>query len=347
MTVEMAPEFFVGREEKLALIGDLLAAPWGSRRVLLVHGLGGVGKTRLLQEIYRRREEYTRTLGDAFLFTNVFDFDEVSLRLALNWEQRLVEELGQGWFREYLTARDTYIRFELLGADPDLLREQRRRKDRFFIESYNRLAKEKRILLLFDTLETVQGTELWRHLLDIADGLENTVMVLAGRKLDEVRPELENRWNTEVVHFIELQPFSESEVADYFASTDVGAEVEPEMREKLYLLTGGHPILIALAIEWLRRDMPINDITARPLAELKAFSKEELARRREKFEAILVNKILELTPIDQAILRMAHVYLRFDDRILKYLLWLSDKETASLSHELRAFPFVKPRPQGA
>jgi len=345
--MEMAPEFFVGREKQLALVGDLLGAPWGSRRVLLIHGPGGIGKTRLLQEIRKRQEEYVRLPGGPFVFTEILDFDDISLRLTLNLGQRIVEDLGREWFRDYLTARDTYARFQFLEADPETLRAQLQRADRLFLEGYNRLAEQKRIVLLCDTVEAVQGTDVWRYLLGLVDQLNNTVLILAGRKLDEIRPELESQWGKEVLYFEALPPFVEEEAADYFAHTDVGAGLDPEMREKLYLLTAGHPILIALAIEWLRRDMPLDDITSRPLAELQALDEQTLQQKRGEFEAVLVNKILELTPVDQAILRMAHVYLRFDDKILQYLLGLSEAETQKLSVELRAFPFVKPRPQGA
>ena len=78
---KMAPEFFIGREKELGLVEDLLTAPWGSRQALLVHGLGGVGKTRLLREIYRRRDEYAQRLEKPLLFTRIIDFDDVSVRL--------------------------------------------------------------------------------------------------------------------------------------------------------------------------------------------------------------------------------------------------------------------------
>ena len=344
---EMTTEFFVGREEQLALVGDLLGAPWGSRRVLLVHGAGGIGKTRLLQEIRRRQDEYARLPGGPFVFTEILDFDDIFLRLPLNLGGRIAEELGKEWFRDYLAARDTYSRFWFLEADAETLLALRRRGDQLFLEGHNRLAEQKRIVLLCDTMEAVQGTDVWRYLLSMADHLNNIVLILAGRKLKEARSELEDRWGEEVVHFEEIPPFAEEETADYFAHTDVGAGVDTEMRDKLYLLTAGHPILIALAIEWLRRDMPLNDVTSRPLAELQALDEQTLKHKREEFEAILVNKILELTLLDQAILRMAHVYLRFDDEILQYLLGLSETETRDLSVELRAFPFVKPRPQTA
>ena len=344
---EMMPEFFVGREGQLALVGDLLGAPWGTRRVLLVHGPGGIGKTQLLQEIRKRREEYTRLPGGPFVLTEIIDFDDISLRLTLNVGQRIVEELGKEWFGDYLTARDTYVRFQFLEADPETLRAQLQRADRLFLECYNQLAEQKRILLLCDTVEGIQGTDVWRYLLGMAGQLNNTVLILAGRRLDEARSELEGLWGKKVVHFEELSPFAEEEAADYFARTDVGVGLDPEMRDKLYLLTAGHPILIALVIEWLRRDMPLDDITSRPLAELQALDEQTLKHKQEEFEAILVNKILELTIVDQALLRMAHVYLRFDDGILQYLLGLSEAETREMSVELRDFPFVKPRPREA
>lgn len=341
---KMAPEFFIGREEELSLVEDLLTASWGSRQVLLIHGPGGVGKTRLLREIHRRREEYAQRLEKPLLFTRIIDFDDVSVRLPWSFGQRLVAELGRKQFGEYLDAQKVYVQYQLLGVSSDLLREQDQRGRREFIRGYNRVAERKRSCLLFDTTEKVQDTELWRYLQEAIEEMKNTVLVMAGRELDEIKSDLEHLLGQEAVHFRPLSPFDESEARDYFLHTDVGVEIEPEMREKLYLLSGGHPIFIALAVEWLRRDMPIDHITTRPLAELQALDEERLAQAREEFEIILVNKILDLTPIDQAVLRMAHVYLRFDDKILQYLLELSDGEMVSLSRALHDFPFIRPRP---
>ena len=342
--IEMAPEFFIGREKELGLVEDLLTAPWDSRQVLLVHGPGGVGKTRLLREIHQRRQEYAQRLVKPLLFTRIIDFDDVSVRLPWSFGQRLVAELGREQFREYLDAQEVYVQYQLLGVSSDLLREQDQRGRREFIRGYNQVAEKKRICLLFDTTEKVQDTELWHYLQEAIEEMKNTVLVMASRELDEIQADLKRLLGQEAVHFCPLSPFDESEALDYFRHTDVGVEIEPEMREKLYLLSGGHPIFIALAVEWLRRDMPIDHITTRPLAELQALDEERLAQARKEFETILVNKILDLTPMDQAVLRMAHVYLRFDDKILQYLLELSDEETVSLSHELHNFPFIRPRP---
>jgi len=342
--IEMAPEFFIGREKELGLVEDLLTGPWGSRQVLLVHGPGGVGKTRLLREIHRRREEYAQRLEKPLLFTRIIDFDDVSVRVPWSFGQHLVAELGQEQFREYLDAQEAYVQYQLLSVSSDLLREQDERSRREFIRGYNRVADQKRICLLFDTTEKVQDTELWRYLQEAIEEMKNTVLVIAGRELDEIESDLKGLLGQEAVHFRPLCPFDKSETLGYFLHTDVGVEIEPEMREKLYLLSGGHPIFIALAVEWLRRDMPIDHITTRPLAELQALDEEGLALARKEFETILVNKILDLTPIDQAVLRMAHVYLRFDDKILQYLLELSDEETVFLSHELHNFPFIRPKP---
>jgi len=342
--IEMAPEFFIGREKELGLVEDLLTAPWGSRQALLVHGPGGVGKTRLLREIHRRREEYAQRSEKPLLFTRIIDFDDVSVRLPWSFGQRLVTELGRKQFREYLDTQEVYVQYQLLGVSSDLLREQDQRGRREFIRGYNQVAEKKRICLLFDTTEKVQDTELWRYLQETIEEMKNTILVMAGRELDEIQADLKRLLGQEAVHFRPLSPFDESEALDYFRHTDVGVEIEPEMREKLYLLSGGHPIFIALAVEWLRRDMPIDHITTRPLSELQAFDKERMAQARKEFETILVNKILDLTPMDQAVLRMAHVYLRFDDKILQYLLELSDEETVSLRDELHKFPFIRPRP---
>ncbi len=62
---------FIDREDELALI-DTLMREWGTLRILCVHAPGGIGKTRLLQEV---RQRYMGTEQTRLIITDITDFD--------------------------------------------------------------------------------------------------------------------------------------------------------------------------------------------------------------------------------------------------------------------------------
>src|SRR5512145_1092695 len=80
---------FIDREEELALI-DRIVGEWGTRRVICIQAGGGVGKTRLLQEV---RNRY---LGSgATLFAE--RFTEAPVKIAV-----LHEFTGSEWSEQFV-----------------------------------------------------------------------------------------------------------------------------------------------------------------------------------------------------------------------------------------------------
>jgi len=173
--------------------------------------------------------------------------------------------------------------------------------------------------------------------------LKNTLVIIGGRFVDKLEDPLVALWGREIVSKQDLSPFNLAESKDYFAHTEIGATLDEDMKEKLYILTGGHPILISLAEYWLRRDMPINHVTVRPLQEIRSLNGDELKQVSAEFQASLVNNILNLTTIDQALLMMAYLRRRFNDDILQITLEVTPEQAQKISAELRHFPFFRPR----
>src|SRR5207237_2763476 len=79
---------FVGREEEVSYI-DSLIKKTNIHTVVFVRGAGGLGKTRLLQEIHR-----TYMGKGEFLATDIIDFDDRSLQTFEGLEIRIAQELG-------------------------------------------------------------------------------------------------------------------------------------------------------------------------------------------------------------------------------------------------------------
>jgi hypothetical protein len=346
MTNNMAPEFFIGRDQEFALVGQLLQEAHEARRLLLLNAPGGYGKTRLLYELYKQRERVAQAIQQPLLCFKPVDLDDVALRLLSSVIAYLAEQLEPSVCEAYYTEYGKYARLEQQGADTVVLQEHWRRSVDTFVTSYAQAVKDKLALIMLDTFEEAHGSELVTALWGFLERLPNTLVIVAGRQVDREEKPLVERWGQASIHRHDLAPFSLLEASDYLERAETGAGLDPEVKEKIYILTEGHPILVALAEYWLRRDMPLDHLVARPLDELRSLSGNDLKRKRKDFEAVLVNKILDLTEIDQALLRMAYLHRQFNDEILQVMLDLTPEQAGAISTELCLFPFVRPRPGG-
>jgi len=272
---------FIGREEELDIVKEMLDEQ-GTLRILSVHGDGGIGKTRLLEEI---RERFRA--DERLLILDIIDFSETSCQTAEGVGRRLAKLLGEEHFREYLDALEE--RTEKVKQELATWEELSKHVNEALILCYNRLAVQRRIVLLFDTFEAVQYTDAGRILRELVEYLVNSVIIAAGRKNNELKDIMERRLGDRI-KFITLDPFELDETNRYFDETDIGRAIEPEMRERVQILTNGHPILIALAIEWLGREMPIPQLIERSPAELLALDEQTRARLQEELQEALVSR---------------------------------------------------------
>ena len=334
---------FIGRKDEFQLIEQLFQLK-NTLEIVCIHGPGGIGKTRLLHEIQFRYKNISK-----LFISNIFDFDDPSFHILRNFRSIFAELLDPQSFRPYLIALNDFRKMEIANMSPERLNEEIETIDRIFISCYNNyLAPRQRTVLLFDTIEAIQNEYLWEnYLLKQIQSLKNTIVVFAGRSLDEVRTHLEERFGKEQFNFIALKGFTLDEANEYFNWSRVGREIEPELREKIHFLADGKPILIDLAIDWLRWDIPLPDLLENTLPQIKELNSGQLVELREQFEQALVLEILGFTkPTDRAILDMACIHRFFDKEILAYLLGLPPEKADVMLNRLSQFTFVKPRPQG-
>jgi tetratricopeptide (TPR) repeat protein/AAA+ ATPase superfamily predicted ATPase len=340
MTTEFP--FFVDRQEELGVIRHAVIDERGKRQVVLLHGPGGIGKTRLLQKV---REEYASMPW--FTISEVLDLYEPELRVPVLWERRVARQIGDdSSFTNFETEYRGLLELESRGISAETLARARDRVDEAFVQGFNRMAAKERIVLLLDTLEEVQRVGgLWPHLLDLMARLDNVAWIIAGRHCDEVRAEIEARIGSQNVHWLLLQGF-DRETADeyfdeYFRRPSV-LSLDTEMREKIRLLTEGSPILIALAITWLENEMPLPEIEIRSVDELQTMADEALNELKKEVKQALVKRLLAFAnTVDKIVLNMAWVERRFNAEILNYLMGIPESDVLD---KVASLPFVKIRP---
>lgn len=339
MTAEFP--FFVNRRDELEVIRQAIVRV-GERQAVLVHGPGGIGKTRLLQKV---REEYAR--APSLVITEVLDLCDVELRIPVRWESQVARQMEKGRaFAGFLEQYRELLEFESREVSAETQAKYRERANEAFVQGFNDVAAQKRVVLLMDTLEDAQRAgALWPHLLSLMPRLDNVVWVLAGRRCDDVRADVEARLGTRNVHWLPLAGFDQRAAGEYFDEYFKHPSVvslDPEMREKIRLLTDGRPILMALAIAWLENEMPLPEIEQVSVSELQAMSQESLGRLQEEVKQALVRRLLSFSDtVDKVVLNMAWVERRFDAEIMRYLMGISE---ADVLDRLASLPFVKARP---
>lgn len=329
------PEF-VGRQEQLGKITREIKRH-NQTVVVNIAGAGGVGKTALLRQV---QKSFTGT-GN-FLVTQIIDFS-LTVHRVESWILSQIVLVDPGAFQGY--RREAH-ELETLEPLPRLYREQEVQQT--FIKEYNQLAQNNRIILLFDTMELVQGTPILDYVITLMSQLKNTVLVLAGRENDAVPllERLSKLYGEQNIESFRLEGFSRAEARLYFeqANTPHLKAFSDSLLENIYLLSGGNAIKIALALDWLDKGIPLmTEVTRLRPEELSQKSLPELAKLQEKFEYALMDGIRQLeSPTDEAILFMAHLHKRFNRKMLCYFfLDRSESEIDSLITLLKQLPFVK------
>ncbi|NJP04251.1 MAG: hypothetical protein HC837_00785 [Chloroflexaceae bacterium] len=97
---------FIGRDAELALI-DQLVQEGDTRRAIFIDAPGGLGKTRLLQEVNQR---YRAGLSAAptLIVADIIDFDDRTLHIAQNVGRTIAQMLDKRLFEPYLRGLSIY-----------------------------------------------------------------------------------------------------------------------------------------------------------------------------------------------------------------------------------------------
>lgn len=235
-----SPAQFVGRDRELALVADKVEhAQAGLRlRAPMINfwGVGGIGKTWLLQQIkHRYRFDPEHKLARP-TFVLDYDFDgaakeEINVIHALT--SRLEAELA--------------AQSLLQGERAELLQNAKEKTavaTSAFIELLLSLAEETTPLILFDTAEEID-TDQWPDLEEafLEPLLENEriLVITSGRRRAPWWRRVEVRRRAEPIGKCHVRPFDRQTIADQFAALDIPSA--PVLANKLFDYTGGNPQL--------------------------------------------------------------------------------------------------------
>lgn len=274
----------VGREEILGIIGKKIEDESSQTQVIYITARGGMGKTRLLEEVVkywgRRGRSRSKKRTSVLIVNHLIDFYHTHTHNEEGLIAEIVEMLGLKYFKNYAAKRSalTHMKFEKGETQP--IQGLRREMIDAFVGELNELGQKYKVALVFDTAEvltyeadrvqqslglTEQAVGVARWLThDFISRLHNAVIVIAGR------PE---RTSEQLVHELEktgarftpynLPSFSEEETLKYFKVIAEAARSEnlqsakriesipEETRRAIHRLTRGEPFILALLIDYL------------------------------------------------------------------------------------------------
>jgi len=330
----------VGREDILqqiaTIVGDLK-----HDYIVYISGIGGIGKTFLVQHVlhhYRENESLlvARELLDLY-HSNVHTIEGFTTAL------RQVLPVGDDRFITFHKEHEKLIEFVIKVPSPGTsVHEQRLRVGEAFVKDLNRLSKEKRIIIALDTAEKLFPladpsaeplglTEEYPGILEwllrtFLPQIENVIVLLAGRPgSGNLQTELE-RINSKRLISIPLLGLNAEEASHYFdvlaetarASHDYSTaeriqKLDDRFRKVVYRALcdydeegrefGVRPILLSLVIDHLA-------ISGRPSPALQQIFQQpdavNFTQMRHQIESDLINEFMNTPrPVNDAIRALA------------------------------------------
>lgn len=261
---------FIGREIELEEIYTILnsARP---RHVLFLGGTGGVGKTRLLLEIENR---ISNSATNHYKLLPIIDFDDDKYKLSQGIGFAIAQQFPRGTFDKYVEAHYDLRMAEdrTLNQESSYLQRKQIALRRAFVDCFNLASENQKVVLRFDTTDSIHEVPL-SFILDVATDLRNVVLIAAGRNAEALYDRFQQQFGPDVSK-IQLEPFTLEQCDLYLREAILQYQValDVEWMRKVFLLSGGLPVVLDLAIEWSARNRKleaIDDISLDGLMQLK------------------------------------------------------------------------------
>ena len=371
-TQTLAPRTFkiIGRDEDLNIIKQAIADPAGDRHVIYLVGDGGIGKTRILEEI----DEFQPAFDPPFIWSGIIDLYHTEYHSPGGLREAIVnglEDPHNHHFEHYRRIRADYEekRTRLRGESLEALR---REQDKVFQEDYATFAQQHRVVLCFDTVELVQyesdavqqicqiedeSTVIKTWFLEQVSQLPNAVIIFAGRPKEKIRRDFEEGFTRAGCHFSKrtLNVFSKDETEAYLM--DICRD-DPELTEtlvseldRLHQISGGRPIYLAILIDLMRYSPTVGTIFDEFDGKKSEQSdkKESKQPARKKTKQEVGAKLVELfeslpRPLDQMMHWLIRTRKGLDANLLRHLepTW-SEEEVQDNLEKMRSLAIVKLR----
>ena len=333
---------FIDHESELAFI-DSVIQEWGTRRVLCIDGVAGSGKTYLLQEIHRRYTDgQSKTVP--VVVTDIIDFDDPALHFFQNVGCKMAHMMGEKLFEPYLRVLLNWRRMEASGVGLEQLNQASLAVNRTFVECFKMISA--RVLILMDSIESLEQSDLLSYMIDIGRQLENVVLIIAGRNTSNIAEPLRAEMGKDI-QTIPLEPFAKNAVETYIhlKHAVLQGSPEPHLFAKLMVLTGGHPVLLDMAIERYTHGPASAWLIEQSAGEIETLPPDQRQQYQEEFERELARYAANIRQ-DEGLLSMilSRIY-PLNIPMIAALLERGEDAATELFEKMQQLVFVKKLPE--
>ncbi len=334
---------FIGRTKEVLLVDSFVKAR--EKAVLVVSGIGGIGKTTLLSVLSQKY-----SINENILIPHSIDFDDVRIRSLERIHENIARDLEKsmgGIFDSYFFSLNRLYETEQSGTvSDDRIDDQRQLTYAAFFKSYDQVINKYFVILCFDTCEKAFSDEKFRlSFIRYLANLKNTLIIIAGRNMEQACSELEQIQPVDKKNFltnIDLSGFDWNDAQKYINRTAVGKTIPADIQKNISFLAKGRPIILDLAVDWWSKRIEIEELR-QPLDNLNIHHLEI------KFESALVKKLTTFQEnIYWPILYMAIIDREGFTPELFYCLrpFGLEEDLKQLLDSLKDFSFIKRNPDG-
>jgi len=209
---QMESRFFVGREREKDLFIDFLTQEYPYNKILNVHGMGGIGKSFLLDE-YRRLAELHHV---PFLLLDSNDFSHTP----------------RGLCEKIITI--------LQGPDSEMARNP----VEDCLSRLNKIKENARLIIAIDTYEELGELDWWLRESFITNSDDNVLFIISGRHALQGSWVASPVWRS-LIKPVPVESFDSTACTSYAERFGIVDEVT---LRRLYAFTLGHPLTLSLTV---------------------------------------------------------------------------------------------------
>lgn len=254
---------YIRRREEAAIREQVdLVRGDGRSRAVLLYGTGGVGKTRLVRAL---ASEHGSAYSDT-IWVRPIDVDDSEYWLLSNLERVVAETLDphRDYFGPYLDYVFRLPRYASARVGNETVVSHLGRIKQKFIECYRSfvLGTGSMVVITLDTVEAIRSMYLLLTLTQWMKALPGTLFILSGRPLtrrehqDPIRDQMDDPHQPLEWTEIRLEGFGREETLRFLDSSALQPSLTAREKEQLVDLTKGHPLWLALSVDFLEHSDP-------------------------------------------------------------------------------------------